>query len=176
MKKLAALGLCLLLGGCWESSTQLLSGMPSVTPLRAGKVQSRNDKDETGHAVLTLEGGQYRLTNDDKADSDFGESFTLRVFALPGAPSDVFAYEARESCKPADADCKPADKPYYYGLLRVMEWGAYVANPDCPDTGLAGAKSGGYGNCTFTSRASLEKALNALGGTLWKADILYTYD
>jgi hypothetical protein len=173
-----------LLAGCWQSDHSLLSGRTPVEPFKTGPVEGRNRDNKTGdHSRLTREaGGVYRLTNDEKGSSDFGDSFTVRFFALAGAPSGVFIYEAQEvkKCKPGDNMCDPAhpDHTLYYGLARTTAKGAEIINPDCgkdsAEAKLPGVKTGDYG-CSFTSRASLEKALGDLAQTSWKPNVTYTF-
>lgn len=175
MKRLAALAVSAALAGCWQSGTGFYATVPTATPFHTGKVESLNSNGDHGRAILTLERGQYRLTNDDRADSDFGDNFALRFFRLAGAPSDSFAFEMRAGCKPGREACRPGAERYY-GLVRVTPQGAEVKNPDCPKSGLRGARPDNYGTCYFSSRALLEKALLALARTAWKPDIVYRYD
>jgi hypothetical protein len=176
MKSVVTLAATLLLAGCWQSNLDFYSSTPTATPFRPGRVESRNGRGERGQDLLTQERGHYRLTNNDRADSDFGESFTFRLVALAGLPPDIWVFEAQENCKRDDRNCKAAAQPNYYGLARRTPRGAEVRNPDCPDGGMAGGKSDGYGTCDFSSRATLEKALIALARAPWKPDIVYRYD
>ena len=176
MKAVMTLAATLLLAGCWQSNTDFYSSTPTATPIRPGQLASRNSRGERGQDLVTLERRHYRLTNNDRADSDFGESFTFRLIRLAGAPSDIWIFDAQESCKPRDAKCNAAAQPNYYGLARLTPNGAEVRNPDCPDSGVPGGKSQGYGTCDFSSRALLEKALIALARAPWKPDIVYRYD
>lgn len=176
MKTVMTLAATLLLAGCWQSDTDFYSSTPTATPLRPGRVESRNSKGERGHDLVTLERGRYRLSNNDRSNSDFGESFTFRLIKLAGAPPDIWVFDAQESCKPRDAKCKQAAQPNYYGLARLTARGAEVRNPDCPDSGVPGGKSQGYSICDFSSRAALQKALAGLAQTPWKPDIVYRYD
>jgi hypothetical protein len=173
-----------LLAGCWQSDHSLLAGRTPVEPFKTGRLEGRNADNKTGdHSRLTREaGGVYRLTNDEKGSSDFGDSFTVRFFTLAGAPSGVFVFEAQEvkKCKPGDNMCDPAhpDHTLYYGLARATAKGAEVINPDCgkdsAEAKLPGVKTGDYG-CSFTSRASLEKALGSLAHTNWKPNVTYRF-
>src|SRR5450432_4355836 len=82
---------CLLLAGCWQSEGSLYGGAKTVQPLTAGKVVSRDPGSprKLNHFALTKQaGGAYRLANNDKGSSDFGDAVRLRVFALPGLPKD----------------------------------------------------------------------------------------
>jgi hypothetical protein len=181
-----ALTAAALLTGCWQSDVSLYGARAPAQPFHAGRVLGRNsDGKAAEHSRLTLQGGGvYRLTNDEKGSSDFGDSFAMRFFALAGAPAGVFAFEAREikQCKPSDNMCDPkkVDHNFYYGLARATGNGAEMINPDCGKTG-AEAKSPGVtvdsdGICTFHGRASLDKALRALARTAWKPTVTYTFE
>jgi len=169
------------LAGCWEAKTSLYGGARPLQPLGTGKVIGLNsDKKESEHSVLTREaGGAYRLTNDEKGSSDFGDSFAVRFFSFRGAPSGVLIFEAQErkNCKPGDTNCTQ-DPMYYYGLAKVKSGSAEVVNPDCDkDSATAkmpGVAAGDYGTCTFTDRATLEKAMLALSQEPWKPQVTYT--
>lgn len=171
------------LAGCWQSKDSLYGDRQPVEPFRTGRVEGINvahkDRD---HSLLTKEpGGVYRLTNNDKDSSDFGDSFLVRFFPLAGTPAGIFAYEAQEvkTCKPADNMCRPVDPSRYYGLVRRVQNGGEVLNPDCAKDSAAaklpGVTAGDYGTCDFADRAALEKALLALAKKPWKADIVYTF-
>ena len=174
MRRLAVLAVSVLLAGCWQSKVDFYANVPTATPFHPGKVASSSAGGEQTHAVLNLERGRYRLTNDDRGSSDFGDGFILRFLPLAGAPSDIWAFDAQDACKPADANCKT--QQHYYGLVRLMPQGAEVRNPDCPKTTLLGARPDNFGACDFSSRALLEKALLALARAAWKPDIVYRYD
>lgn len=174
MRRLAVLAVSVLLAGCWQSKTDFYANVPTVTPFHPGKLASQSSAGEQTHAVLSLERGRYRLTNDDRASSDFGDSFLLRFLPLTGAPPDIWAFDAQDACKPADAHCKT--QQHYYGLVRRTPQGAEVRNPDCPKTALPGARPDNFGACDFSRRALLEKALTILARAAWKLDIVYRYD
>jgi hypothetical protein len=174
MRRLAALTVSVLLSGCWQSKVDFYANVPSARPFHPGKVASQSSAGEQTHAVLSLERGRYRLTNDDRADSDFGDSFILRFIPLTGAPPDIWVFDAQDACKPGDASCKT--QQHYYGLVRLTPQGAEVRNPDCPKAALLGARPDNFGACDFSSRALLEKALAALARAAWKPDIMYRYD
>jgi hypothetical protein len=174
----------LALGSCWQGKGSLYGDAKAVTPFRAGKVisVSADQAGGTSRSVLTLAGTTYRLVNDDKGTSDFGDAFVLRFFALAGLPGDTFVFEAAsdDTCKPGET-CHPltAQSDRYYGLARVTRTGAQVTSPDC-DKGSVVAKQPGvkiddYGTCTFASRAALETALLAQGKRPWKTSLTYTY-
>jgi hypothetical protein len=174
MRHLAVLAMSVLLAGCWQSKTDFYANVPTATPFHSGKVASNSTSGEQTHAVLSLELGRHRLTNDDRGSSDFGDSFLLRFIPLTGAPPDMWAFNAQDACKPADANCKT--QQHYYGLVRLTSRGAEVRNPDCPKTALLGARPDNFGACDFSSRALLEKALRTLARAAWKPDIVYRYD
>ena len=174
---------CLLLAGCWQSEGSLYDGAKTVQPLAAGKVVSRDPGSprKLNHFLLTKQGGgAYRLANNDKASSDFGDAVRLRFFAAPGLPKDLFVFEAvsDDKCKPGNI-CHPvtAESERDYGLLRLTKAGAEVSSPDCDKTTakLPGVTASDYGTCTFTSRASLETALLAQARQNWKASLAYAY-
>jgi hypothetical protein len=182
---LVAIAACALaLGGCWQSKGSLYGVAKAVTPFRAGKVVSVSvdHAGDTSKSVLALSGTTYRLVNDDKGTSDFGDAFVLRFFALAGLPRDIFVFEAAsdDKCKPGDT-CHPltADSPRYYGLARQTAHGAEIENPDCATNGAAaklrGVIMGDDNACTFTSRAALAQALRRLAAQPWKADLTYSY-
>jgi hypothetical protein len=169
------------LAGCWQGKTSLYGEARPLQPLGTGKVIGVNaDKKETEHLVLTKEaGGVYRLTNDEKDSSDFGDSFAARLFSFRGAPSGVLIFEAQErkNCKPGDNSCTQ-DPMYYYGLAKVKSGSAEVVNPNCDkDSATAkipGVVVGDYGTCTFPDRATLEKAMLAFAQEPWKPQVTYT--
>jgi hypothetical protein len=174
----------LVLGGCWQSKGSLYGDAKAATPFHAGKVISAGSDHpgDTSKLVLALTGTTYRLVNDDKGTSDFGDTFVLRFFALAGLPAGMFVFEAAsdDKCKSGDT-CHPltAKSDRYYGLARVTKSGAQVASPDC-NKGDAVAKMPGvkiedYGTCTFTSRTSLEQTLLAQARRPWKTSLTYTY-
>jgi hypothetical protein len=182
---LVAIAACALaLGGCWQSKGSLYGVAKAVTPFRAGKVVSVSvdHAGDTSKSVLALSGTTYRLVNDDKGTSDFGDAFVLRFFALAGLPRDIFVFEAAsdDKCKPGDT-CHPltARSDRYYGLARVTKTGADVMNPDCEKNSAVakqpGVKIGDYSTCTFASRGALEQALLAQGKRPWKTSLTYTY-
>ena len=180
MKRIASVLLALGLGGCFESDGSLYDGVTVLHPFRDGAVVSRSKDDKPGHLALTSEAdGAYRFVITDK--EDFGEGYRLRLFALPGAPAGIMAFEATELCKPADMDCKPvtATSLRYYGLVRATSRGAEQFNPVCKRTSsfarLPGVTVKDYDTCHFTSRASLERALLTLARQEPKADTIYTY-
>jgi hypothetical protein len=64
--------------------------------------------------------------------------------------------------------------------VRLTKTGAEVSNPDCGKSSfavrLSGVKADKYGSCTFTNRASLEKALLDLTKQGWKTSVTYKYE
>jgi len=134
--------------------------------------------DESFFPILWRRDG-YRLTNDDRRDSDFGDYFTLRFFALSGAPAGTLVFEATDPCKADDKKCTPQTAPRYYGLARATRRGAAMFNPECAKNDPLGKRPGvtveEYGICDFTERAELEKALSALAATDWKASVTYRF-
>jgi len=175
---------CLLLAGCWQSEGSLFGDAKTVQPLTAGRVTSRDPgaPAKLNHFALTKQaGGAYRLANNDKGSSDFGDAVVLRFFAAPGLPKDMFVFEAvsDDKCKPGNT-CHPmtAKSERDYGLLRLTKAGAEVASPDCDKTTakLPGVTSSDYGTCTFTSRASLETALLDFAKQSWKSSVTYKYE
>ena len=175
---------CILLAGCWQSAGSLFGDAKPVQPFHAGKLVSSNPEKsaETSHALLTKnKDGSYRLAATGKAD--LGDAMVLRFIALPGLPQDVFVVEAvsDDACKPGQS-CHPmtAQSERDYGLVRVTKTGAEVFNPDCAKSGavakLPGVKADDYGGCSFTNRASLEKALLELAKQDWKTSVTYKYE
>lgn len=188
MRGLRTIGLfaiCLLAAGCWQSSGSLMGDAKPAQPLRTGKVVSHNAENpkDLSHSVLTREGAGYRLTNADKGTSDFGDAFVLRFFTLTGLPKDVFAFEAAsdDKCNPGET-CRPMTpkSERYYGLMRLTRTGAEVTSPDCDKTSAAaklpGVKASDYSTCIFTSRASLESALQDQAKRAWKINLTYRYE
>lgn len=184
MRKLFILVSCLLVAGCWQSTGSLFGNVKPVQPFAAGKLVSSNpDKPgDAGHSVLTKrKDGSYRLAAADKAD--LGDAMVLRFIALPGLPQDMFVFEAvsDDACKPGQT-CHPltAKSERDYGLVRATKTGAEVFNPDCGKTSsaarLPGVKADNYGSCTFSNRASLEKALLDLAKQGWKPSAAYKYE
>ena len=176
---------CLLVAGCWQSEGSLYGDAKPVQPLAAGKVTSQDPgtPKKLHHFLLAKEGGAYRLTNNDKASSDFGDAVVLHFFALSGVPKDVFVFEAvsDDKCRPGDI-CHPmtAKSERDYGLMRLTRRGAEVTSPSC-DKASAAAKLPGVtaddcGTCTFTSRASLETALKAQARQGLKPSLTYKYE
>ena len=174
---------CLMVAGCWQSTGSLFSEAKPAQPFRAGKLVSANpDKPaDVSHARLTIgKDGSYRLAATDK--TDLGDAMVLRFIALPGLPKDVFVFEAvsDDACKPGQT-CHPltAQSERDYGLVRVTKAGAEVFNPECTKSGAAklrGVKADAYGSCSFTNRASLEKALLDLAKQSWKTSLAYRYE
>jgi hypothetical protein len=174
----------LVLGGCWQSKGSLYGDARAVTPFRAGKVTSAasDHPANISKLVLALSGTTYRLVNDDKGTSDFGDAFVLRVFTLAGLPQGLFVFEAAsdDKCRSGDT-CDPltAASMRYYGLARPTAQGAEIENPDCAMHGavakLRGVMMGDENVCTFTSRVTLEDGLLAQAKRPWKADLTYTY-
>lgn len=174
----------LALGGCWQSRGSLYGDAKAVTPFRAGKVVSiaSDHPGDGSRSVLAFSGTTYRITNDDKGTSDFGDAFVLRFFTLVGLPHGTFVFEAAsdDKCKPGDTcHLLTAQSDRYYGLARSTKTGAEVTSPDCDkDSAVAkqpGVKIEDYSTCTFASRAALEKALQAQSKRPWKASLTYTY-
>ena len=184
MRKLFILLPCLLLAGCWQSTGSLLRDAKAVQPFRAGKLVGSNSEKpaEIAHSVLTIgKDGSYRLAATGKAD--LGDAMVLRFIALPGLPANVYVFEAvsDDACKPGQT-CHPmtAQSERDYGLVRATKTGAEVFNPDCTKSGavakLPGVKADDYGSCSFTNRASLEKALLDLAKQGWKTSVTYKYE
>ncbi len=177
---------CFAAAGCWQSEGSLFGDAKTVQPFAAGKVTSRDPgaPKKRNHFLLTkTAGGAYRLTNGDKASSDFGDAVSLRFFALSGLPKDTFVFEAvsDDKCRPGNI-CHPvtAKSERDYGLARLTRTGAEVASPSCDKASAAaklpGVTASDYGTCTFTSRASLETALRAQARQGWKASLAYAYE
>ena len=184
MRKLFIFASCLLLTGCWQSTGSLFGDVKPVQPFRAGKLISTNPDrpGNAGHLALSNgKNGSYRLAVTDKAD--LGDAMVLRFIALPGLPQNVFVFEAvsDDACKPGQT-CHPmtAQSERDYGLVRVTKTGAEVFNPDCGKTSavakLPGVKADDYGGCSFSSRASLEKALLDSTKQSWKTSVIYKYE
>jgi hypothetical protein len=183
LQKLFILACCFLLAGCWQSTGSLFGDVKPVQPFHAGKLVSTNLEKPTdaGHSVLTKQkDGSYRLAATDKAD--LGDAMVLRFIALRGLPQDVFAFEAvsDDACKPGQT-CHPmtAKSERDYGLVRLTKTGAEVFNPECSKSSavakLPGVKADTYGSCSFSNRASLEKALVDLARQGWKTSVTYKY-
>lgn len=185
LRTIGLFAICLLGASCWQSSGSLMEGVKPAQPLRPGKVVSHNAENpkEISHSILAREGAGYRLTNADKGTSDFGDAFVVRFFALAGLPKGVFAFEAvsDDKCNPGET-CRPMTpkSERYYGLMRLTKTGAEVTSPDCDKASMAaklsGVKAGDYGTCTFTSRASLETALQDQAKRSWKINLVYNYE
>jgi len=184
LRKIATIFSCLMLAGCWQSTGTLFSGVQPVQPFRDGRVIASNPEKpgEVSHAMLTkAKDGSYRLTSTDKKDA--GDAVVLRFIALPGLPDDIFVFEAvsDDKCHPGQT-CHPmtAKSERDYGLVRRTREGAEATNPDCntsdPAARLPGVKTGDYGICSFTRRASLQTALLALARQPWKTSVIYTYE
>lgn len=174
----------LLLAGCWQSTGSLFGDVKPVQPFRAGKlVATPSEKQADGsHAMLTLgKDGSYRLAATDK--EGLGDAMVLRFIALPGLPANVYVFEAvsDDACKPGQT-CHPmtAKSERDYGLVRATKTGAEVSNPECDKSAsvskLPGVKADTYGSCTFSNRASLEKALLDLAKQSWKTSVTYKYE
>ena len=174
----------LLLAGCWQSTGSLFGDVQPVQPFRDGKLVSTNpDKPaEPGHSLLTRQkDGSYRLAATDKAD--LGDAMVLRFIALKGLPRNMFVFEAvsDDKCRPGET-CHPvtAKSERDYGLVRVTKTGAEVASPECGKSSAAaklpGVKADAYGSCSFSNRASLEKALLAAAKQGWKTSLTYKYE
>ena len=175
---------CLLLAGCWQSTGTLFGDTKPVQPFRAGKLVASNAEKpaDVSHSMLTVgKDGSYRLAATDKAD--LGDAVVLRFIALPGLPANVYVFEAvsDDACKPGQT-CHPmtAKSERDYGLVRATKTGAEVFNPDCAKSSavakLAGVKADEYGSCSFSNRASLEKALLDLAKQGWKTSVTYKYE
>ena len=175
---------CLALAGCWQSTGSLFGDVKVVQPFAAGKLVSTNpDKPaDAGHALLTIgKDGSYRLAASDKAD--LGDAMVVRFFALPGLPRNMFVFEAvsDDKCKPGET-CHPmtAQSERDYGLVRLTKTGAEVTSPECAKSSAAarlpGVKADTYGTCSFSNRASLEKALLDLAKQGWKTSLVYRYE
>ena len=184
MKKPFILLSCFLLAGCWQSTGSLFGDVKPVQPFRAGKLVSTNpDKPaDISHSALTKQkDGSYRMAAADKAD--LGDAMVLRFIALPGLPQDMFVFEAvsDDKCRPGNT-CHPltTKSERDYGLVRATKTGAEVFNPDCAKSGavakLPGVKADDYGSCSFSNRASLEKALLDLAKQGWKTSVTYKYE
>jgi hypothetical protein len=175
---------CILLAGCWQSSGSLFGDVQPVQPFRAGKLVSTNpDKPaDVSHSLLTKgKDGSYRLASADK--DDLGDAMVLRFLVLPGLPKDMFVFEAvsDDKCKPGET-CHPvtAASERDYGLVRLTKTGAEVSSPDCgktsPAAKLPGVRADDYGSCSFSNRASLEKALLDSAKQGWKTSLAYRYE
>jgi hypothetical protein len=175
---------CLLLAGCWQSTGSLFGDVRPIQPFRAGKLVSSNaDKPaDIGHSLLTKQkDGSYRLAATDKAD--LGDAMVLRFIVLPGLPANVYVFEAvsDDKCRPGQT-CHPvtAQSERDYGLVRVTKTGAEVSSPDCGKSSavakLPGVKADDYGGCSFSNRASLEKALLDAAKQGWKTSLAYRYE
>ena len=175
---------CFLLAGCWQSTGSLFTDVKPVQPFRPGKLASSNPEKpaDISHSLLTQQkDGSYRLAATDKAD--LGDAMVLRFIALPGLSANVYVFEAvsDDACKPGQT-CHPmtAKSERDYGLVRVTKTGAEVFNPECAKSGavakLPGVKADDYGSCSFSNRASLEKALLDLTKQSWKTSVTYKYE
>jgi hypothetical protein len=176
--------ICLLTAGCWQSTGSLFGDIKPVQPFRPGKLVSTNpDKPaDVGHSMLTRQNdGSYRLASTDKAD--LGDAMVLRFIALPGLPKNMFVFEAvsDDACRPGNTcHTMTEESERDYGLVRKTETGAEIFNPDCSKSGavarLPGVKPDEYGSCSFSNRASLEKALLDLAKQGGKTSLVYKYD
>ena len=172
------------MAGCWQSTGSLFGDAKPVQPFRAGKLLSSNPERpaDVGHSLLTKQkDGSYRLAATDKAD--LGDAMVLRFVALPGLPANTYVFEAvsDDACK-AGQTCHPltAQSERDYGLVRATKAGAEVFIPDCGKSSatakLPGVKADEYGSCSFSNRASLEKALLDLAKQGWKTSVTYKYE
>jgi hypothetical protein len=175
---------CLMVAGCWQSTGSLFGDAKPVQPFRAGKLVASNAEKpaDVSHSMLTLgKDGSYRLAATDKAD--LGDAMVLRFIALQGLPANTYVFEAvsDDACKPGQT-CRPmtAKSERDYGLVRTTKTGAEVFSPECDKSGavakLPGVKADNYGSCSFSNRASLEKALLDLSKQGWKTSVTYKYE
>ena len=175
---------CLMVAGCWQSTGSLFGDVKPVQPFRAGRLVATNpDKPaDISHSALSKQkDGSYRLAAADKAD--LGDAMVLRFIALPGLPANVYVFEAvsDDACKPGQT-CHPktAKSERDYGLVRATKTGAEVVNPNCAKSGAVakspGVKADEYGSCSFSNRATLEKALLDLAKQSWKTSVTYKYE
>lgn len=164
----------LLLAGCWQSRTQLYGAQQPVTPFPAGKVTGVAADGQVQHYALTRHGARYRLTITDKGE-DYGEGFELGFFMLPGAPDNVFAYQAATLDEPVTQTSMR-----YYGLVERRKDAIAEIRPGCEKdraaAALSGTRAGADDACTFTDRAGLEKSLLALWKSGKKPEYIYTLE
>jgi hypothetical protein len=140
-----------LLAGCWESEADLFAGETPVTPFKSGPVTVTNADGEVTHQRLSLDGTTYQL-------SSSGEKtvMALRFYPLADAPGflAVDAVTLGEGGK----------SPHSYAVVHPLADGRVEEMAqDCEGDRAEkiGAKKEGF-VCTFTDRATLEKALRTL--------------
>jgi len=165
---------CILLAGCWQSTTRPYRNVTSLQPFKSGAItETGTDGKVTHYALRKIEHGRYRLTQTDR-DQDFGQGFDLEFFPLPGAPDNVLIYQAA----PLERTRRDENLRYYGLVVVTVPYGAMEIRPDCErDARVArasGTRMGKDGACTFASRAALEKSLLALWKSNKKAEYSYT--
>ena len=175
-----ALGLCLLLAGCWKSVPGFFELSHAVQPLAAGTYNETDpsfkpapgQKPETHPVFLTRDGDGYR--------AQWGvNGEMMKVFLVPlaaGTPSTLI-YEAQDvSC--AAPDCAGQAPPVYVGLLRLLNDGSIEriepeqADPDLVVAKAAGAACDDQAICSFNEIGALKRALEKLAAE--PANYLYT--
>jgi hypothetical protein len=95
----------------------------------------------------------------------------------------MFVFEAvsDDKCRLGEI-CHPvtAKSERDYGLVRRTKTGAEMTSPDCAKSSavakLPGVKADTYGSCSFSNRASLEKALLDLAKQGWRTNLAYRYE
>ena len=165
---------CMLLAGCWQTTTRPYRNVTSLQPFKPGAITETGPDGKATHYVLSkIERGRYRMTQTDRGQ-DFGQGFELGFFPLPGAPSNVLIYQAA----PLERTLRD-DNLRYYGLgVVTVPSGATEIRPDCEKDARAARASktrmGKDGACTFANRAALEKSLLALWKSGKKPEHSYT--
>jgi len=180
-KRALALALCLLMAGCWKSTSGFFELSHAVQPLAPGAYNERDlsgpkpalgQKPETHPVFLMRDGDGYR--------AQWGvNGEMMKVFLVPldaGAPSTLI-YEAQDaSC--AAPDCADQSPPVYVGLLRILKDGSIeriepeLADPDLVIAKAAGAACDDQAICSFNAIGSLKRALEKLSAE--PANYLYT--
>jgi hypothetical protein len=170
MRRAAALLLALLCGGCFGSDASVYDGVRPLQPFHAGQVTTRDKDGKMSRLTLAQDpGGFYRLTGSERG-KDFGKGYRLRFFGLDG--TGLLVAEVKE-CNDGFKACA-ASTGWLYELVRVTPGGAEWRDPDCSKSfsKLSGVTVK-IDSCSFSDRASLEKALRAAASMPWKADGAY---
>ncbi|MES2253474.1 MAG: hypothetical protein V4559_00385 [Pseudomonadota bacterium] len=164
-RRIFALAVSMMLGGCWQADGSLYGKADPVTPFRAGAITETGGKQGEQHFSFALgKAGTYRMIGTDKGDGH-GEGFDLRFFDLRGIPEDMMVYEAvslTHCDRPAGCETVKSTDPRYYGLVRKTKSGAEEFRPDCKKDARVTTPFGIKAKddvCTFATRGSLETSL-----------------
>jgi hypothetical protein len=153
-----------LLAACFTSQTSLYTGVTPLRPFEEGAVFTNMDGSKVEHITAhEAAPGIYHFVIE-SSDKIRDNQIVYRFFPLPDAPVGTLVEEVK-TVAPCPSAATSRDKTcpiYIYGLWRVTPKSLEITNPDCSKVkGIAKLRglSVSGGNCSFTNRKTLERAL-----------------